>query len=134
MLYFIDTNICISCMRGSNKTETLGYKFIIHEHDIRIPSVVVAELMHGAYKSKFGNITLKETEDFLSDFEIVPFDESAARTYGRIKADLERKGLVIGPNDFLIVATALLRNGTLVTNNIREFSRIDGLPLSDWTI
>ena len=134
MLYFIDTNICISCMRGSSKTETLGYKFIIHEHGIRIPSVVVAELMHGAYKSKFGNITMEETEDFLRDLEIVPFDESAARTYGRIKADLERKGLVIGPNDFLIAATALSRNGTLVTNNIREFSRIDGLPLSDWTI
>ena len=134
MLYFIDTNICISCMRGSRKTEILGYKFIIHEHDIRIPSVVVAELMHGAYKSKFGNITMEETEDFLRDLEIVPFDESAARTYGRIKADLERKGLVIGPNDFLIAATALSRNGILVTNNIREFSRIEGLRLSDWTI
>ena len=134
MLYFIDTNICISCMRGSNKTETLGYKFIIHEHDIRIPSVVVAELMHGAYKGKFSERTLQETEDFISGFEIVPFDEAAARTYGRIKADLERKGLVIGPNDFLIAATALSRNGTLVTNNIREFSRIEGLRLSDWTI
>lgn len=134
MLYFIDTNICISCMRGSKKTETLGYKFIIHEPDIRIPSVVVAELMHGAYKSKISEKTLQETEDFISDFEIVPFDESAARTYGRIKADLERKGLVIGPNDFLIAATALSRRAILVTNNTEEFSRIEGLRLSDWTI
>lgn len=134
MLYFIDTNICISCMRGSKKTETLGYKFIIHEPDIRIPSVVVAELMHGAYKSKISEKTLQETEDFISDFEIVPFDESAARTYGRIKADLERKGLVIGPNDFLIAATALTHNATLVTNNTEEFSRIEGLRLSNWTI
>ncbi len=121
-------------MRGSKKTETLGYKFIIHEPDIRIPSVVVAELMHGAYKSKISEKTLQETEDFISDFEIVPFDESAARTYGRIKADLERKGLVIGPNDFLIAATALSRRAILVTNNTEEFSRIEGLRLSDWTI
>ncbi len=134
MLYFIDTNICISCMRGSRKTEELGYKFIIHENEIMLPSVVVAELMHGAYKSKFSERTLQETEDFISGFEIVPFDEAAARTYGRIKADLERKGLVIGPNDFLIAAITLSRGATLVTNNTEEFSRIDGLPLSDWTI
>ena len=95
MLYFIDTNICISCIRGSRKTEELGYKFIVHEDDIRIPIIVVAELMHGAYKSKVTDKTLKETEDFLSDLEIVPFDYDAAVAYGKIKASLERKGQVI---------------------------------------
>lgn len=134
MLYFIDTNICISCMRGSRKTETLGYKFILHENDIKIPAIVVAELMHGVYKSKFTGITLKETEDFLADLEIVPFDYDSAVAYGKIKASLERKGQVIGPNDMLIAATALAYNATLITNNTQEFSRIDGLNLDDWTL
>ncbi len=134
MLYFIDTNICISCIRGSKKTEVLGYKFIIHEDDIRIPIIVIAELMHGVYKSKFTEKTLKETQDFLSDLEIVPFDYDAAVAYGKIKASLERKGQVIGPNDMLIAAIALSRNAVLVTNNTHEFSRIDGLKLDDWTL
>ena len=134
MLYYLDTNICISCIRGTAKTETLGYKFILHENDIRIPAIVVAELMHGAYKSKFTDKTMWETEDFLSGFEIVPFDYPSAVEYGRIKASLELKGQVIGPNDFLIAATVLAHNGILVTNNTREFSRIDGLKLSDWTL
>ena len=134
MLYFIDTNVCISCIRGSRKTEALGYKFILHENDIRVPIIVIAELMHGAYKSKITEQTLKETEDFLSDLDIVPFDYDAAVAYGKIKASLERKGQVIGPNDMLIAAIALSRNATLVTNNTREFSRIDGLKLDDWTL
>ena len=119
MLYFIDTNVCISCIRGSRKTEALGYKFILHENDIRVPIIVIAELMHGAYKSKITEQTLKETEDFLSDLDIVPFDYDAAVAYGKIKASLERKGQVIGPNDMLIAAIALSRNATLVTNNTR---------------
>ena len=134
MLYFIDTNICITCIRGTAKTETLGYKFIVHEQDIKIPSVVVAELMHGAFKSKIAEVTMQETLDFLSDFEIVPFDYEAAVSYGKIKASLERIGKVIGPNDLLIAATALSCNATLVTNNTQEFSRIDSLNLTDWTI
>ena len=118
----------------AEKTEALGYKFILHENDIRVPIIVIAELMHGAYKSKITEQTLKETEDFLSDLDIVPFDYDAAVAYGKIKASLERKGQVIGPNDMLIAATALIRNATLVTNNTREFSRIDGLKLYDWTL
>lgn len=102
--------------------------------NIKIPSVVVAELMHGAYKSKFKDKTLKETEDFISDFDTVPFDYSAAVSCGQIKTSLERKGLVIGPNDLLIAATVLSRGGILVTNNTGEFSRIDGLKLEDWTL
>ena len=121
-------------MRRTRKTETLGYKFILHEPDIRIPVIVVAELMHGVYKSKFTDVTLNETEEFLRDLEIVPFDYKAAVSYGKIKASLERKGQVIGPNDMLIAATALTHNATLITNNTNEFSRIDGLKLEDWTI
>ena len=135
MLYYLDTNICISCIRKTFAAESIVYRFIVHGYDsISIPSVVVGELMHGAYKSKISDKTLQETEDFISGFKIVPFDYEAAVSYGNIKASLERSGKIIGPNDMLIAATALSRNATLVTNNTREFSRIDGLNLSDWTI
>ena len=134
MLYFIDTNICISCMRGSLKTEELGDKFILHEDNIRIPIIVVAELLHGAYHSKRVEENLMQTLDFLADFEILSFGAEEADAYGRIRASLERKGKVISDNDMLIAATALVRNAILVTNNTREFSRIDGLKLDDWTL
>lgn len=133
MQYYIDTNICISCIRESTGTEDIGYHFILHEDDIRIPSVVAAELMHGAFKSKRQKEGLRETEEFLADFEVVPFDYPAAIEYGKIKTTLEHKGLVIGPNDLLIAATVLSRKGTLITNNTKEFSRIEGLMLEDWT-
>ena len=64
----------------------------------------------------------------------ISFDTADAYTYGQIRSSLERKGLIIGDNDMLIAASALLRNATLVTNNTREFSRIDGLLLDDWTL
>lgn len=89
--------------------------------------------MHGAYKSQKMEEGLNETRDFISDFEVLPFDYSAAVEYGKIRASLERRGEVIGGNDMLIAATALSRNAILVTNNTREFSRIDGLTLEDWT-
>ena len=86
MLYYLDTNICVTCMRKSIKTEALICRFMLYGYfNIKIPSVVVAELMHGAYKSKFKDKTLKETEDFISDFDTVPFDYSAAVSYGQIK-------------------------------------------------
>ena len=94
----------------------------------------MAELMHGAYKSKRPAETLKDTRDFLANFEIIPFDFLEATAYGKIRANLERRGEIIGNNDMLIAATVLVYGATLVTNNTEEFSRIDGLPLSDWTI
>ena len=136
MLYCLDTNICISCMRKTINAEAIIHQFMLNGYfNIKVPSVVVAELMHGAFKSKIAGLTMQETLDFLSDFEIVPFDYDAAVSYGKIKASLERVGKVIGPNDLLIAATALSHNATLGTNNTQEFSRIDSLKLSDyWTI
>ena len=135
MMYYLDTNICVSCIRKTVEAEAIICRFIKHGYtSIRIPSIVIAELMHGAYKSKFKDQGLIETEDFIASFKIVPFDYKAAVSYGKIKASLERKGQVIGPNDMLIAATALTYNATLITNNTNEFSRIDGLKLEDWTI
>ena len=71
-------------------------------------------------------------ESFLLPFEIVPFGEKSARVYGRLRGDLESKGMTIGPNDLLIAATALAYGAVLVTNNVREFKRVPGLSLEEW--
>ena len=135
MLYYLDTNICITCIRKSIKTENIVRRFIEYGYfNIKLSTIVIAELMHGAYKSKRTEETLSDTEEFIAGFEVIPFDYDAAVAYGKIKASLERKGQVIGPNDMLIAAVALSRNAVLVTNNTREFSRIDGLKLDDWTL
>ena len=69
----------------------------------------------------------------LANLKEIPFDREAARESARIRVDLERRGLVIGPLDLLIAGTAVSRGAALATNNTREFSRIKGLRLEDWT-
>ena len=76
---------------------------------------------------------MHQVRDFLSAFEIVPFEAVDAVMYGEIRADLENKGCIIGPNDLLIASLVMSRDGVLVTNNTREFSRLGNLMLEDWT-
>ena len=100
---------------------------------VKIPTVTAAELCYGALKSAKYKENIRQVKEFLSAFEIVPFDFNDAVRYGEIRAALEKRGCCIGPNDLLIAASALSRNAVLVTNNTREFSRIEGLILEDWT-
>ncbi len=133
MLYMLDTCICVEYLRGRN--EKLRSK--VNSCDLRqikIPVIVLAELLHGAYHSKRISENLKETIDFIADFEVVPFGAAEADAYARIRASLESKGQPISDNDMFIAAAAITRNAALVTNNTREFSRIDGLKLDDWTL
>lgn len=130
--YFLDTNICVEFLRDKNKS--LKDKLLSYQLEfIKIPAVVAAELLHGANKSRERYKSLNQVQNFLSHYDIISFGLSAAKIYGEIKAKLEAEGNIIGSNDLLIAATALSRNGILVTNNTREFSRIDGLLLEDWT-
>ena len=95
--------------------------------------MVAAELIYGAEKSLKREYNLEKVTLFLSLFEIVPFDASAAQLYGAIRCSLERVGEIIGGNDLVIAATVLASNGTLVTNNTGEFSRVSGLQVEDWS-
>lgn len=72
--------------------------------------------------------------ELISNFCVASFGEAEAKAYGQILASLQRKGQVIGTNDIMIAATALIRNATLGTNNTHEFSRIYGLKLDDWSL
>jgi len=78
--------------------------------------------------------TLANQQVFLQSYQSLPFNDKEAEFYGKIKADLERLGSPIGPNDVLIASIALANNLILVTHNTREFSRVAGLSIEDWEI
>ncbi len=127
----LDTNICIYIIknRPAQVREKL-HSFKISE--VCLSTITVSELMYGAYKSQFVEKNLKAIEGFLLPFEIVEYDYRASVAYGKIRADLEKKGKVIGNMDMQIAGHALSLELLLVTNNTREFERIEGLKLDNW--
>lgn len=131
-VYYLDSNICIFYLR--NPEGVLAQKIIsIDPECIKLSAIVKAELLVGAFKSARRDENLKQVLNFCDSFEIVPFDDSLTTTYGKMQARLELQGMKIGFNDTLIAATVLAHNGILVTNNTKEFNRVDGLTLEDWT-
>jgi len=127
----LDTNICIYII----KNRPLSVKERLKEFEIGeicISSITVSELMYGAYKSQFVEKNLKALEAFLMPFEIVDYDFNASVEYGKIRASLEKKGKTIGNMDMQIAAHALSLGLTLITNNTKEFERVEGLKLDNW--
>ena len=105
------------------------------EHDpseICISSITYAELVHGVEKSQAKEKNRIALTLLLAKIQIIPFDSMAAQVYGMVKADLQRQGTPIGPLDTLIASHAKALDLTLVTNNTREFMRVEGLKLEDW--
>lgn len=98
-----------------------------------ISAITYGELMHGVEKSQAVERNRIALTLFLSSISILPFDYYAAEEYGKIRADLEHKGTPIGPMDMLIAGHARSERLILVTNNTREFLRVEGLDVVDWT-
>jgi len=131
MIYLIDTNICIYLM--NQKPSQVIQKFKNTEvGQIGISTITVSELNYGVAKSNCKKQNAQRLEEFLTPFEILPYDEAASRYYGMIRADLESQGKVIGPLDMLISAHALSKDLVLVTNNEKEFLRIKSLKVEKW--
>lgn len=131
MKYLLDTNTCIRYLNG--RSEKIKQNMAaVSQQDIALCSVVKAELFYGAMKSLHPENNLARQRKFTDSFVSLPFDDNAAEVYGQIRAQLEKAGTPIGPNDLLIAAIALANNLTLVTHNTREFSRIAILPCEDW--
>ena len=131
MKYMLDTNICIFVIK--HKPETVIKRFMEHDPgDICISSITYAELVHGVEKSQAKEKNRIALTLLLVKIQIIPFDSLAAQVYGVVKADLQRKGTLIGPLDTLIASHAKALDLTLVTNNTREFARVEGLKLEDW--
>lgn len=132
MKYMLDTNICIYAIK--HKPDTVIRKFLSHDpEELCISAITYAELMHGVEKSMTVERNRIAMSLFLSPITILQFDERAAEEYGRIKAELEKKGTPIGSMDTLIAGHAKSRGLIIVTNNTREFNRVVGLSVEDWT-
>ena len=131
MKYMLDTNICIYAIK--HKPEKVFKKLQQTDpDDVCISSVTYAELVHGVEKSSAKERNRIALTLLLSCIEIMSFDTKAAEEYGKVRADLELKGEVIGPLDLMIAGHAKSLNCTLVTNNIKEFQRIKGLKAANW--
>jgi len=127
----LDTNICIYIIK--NRPQSVKQKFQeFNIGELCISSITVSELMYGAFKSQFVEKNLKAIENFLMPFEIVNYDYLASVEYGKIRADLEKKGTVIGNMDMQIAGHALALDLILVTNNLKEFKRVLDLKLDNW--
>jgi tRNA(fMet)-specific endonuclease VapC len=128
----LDTNICIYII----KRQPAGVlkRFLEYQvGDIGISSITLSELRYGIAKSKHREKNAQALEEFMIPLDVVPYDEEAALVYGDIRATLEREANPIGAMDMLIAAHALSQEVTLVTNNTREFGRVPGLTITDWT-
>lgn len=99
---------------------------------IGISSITVSELSYGVSKSNYQNKNLKRLKEFLTPFEILPYDENASNSYGKIRSQLEKTGDIIRPLDLLIAAHALSLNAILITNNEKEFNRVKSLKIENW--
>ena len=131
MMFLIDTNICIYIM-NDHPLEVIQKFRDIGVGNICISSITVSELQYGVCKSKQIKKNSKRLYEFLSPFEIISYDESAANCYGKIRSQLEKQGNIIGPLDMLIAAHALSENLTLITNNQKEFKRVKSLVVENW--
>lgn len=131
MKYMLDTNIIIYAIKHNplNVYERLKS---IDENDLCISSITYSELMYGVEKSKHSNQNRVALLIMLARIHVVDFDMKAAEEYGRIRATLESNGSVIGSMDLLIASHAKSRGLTLVTNNVKEFKRVEGLAIENW--
>ncbi len=131
MIYMLDTDICIYTIKRKpssvvNRLEQLK------PGELAMSAITFAELVNGAKKSKYVEANMERLNDLGELIDVRPFDRQAALFYGSVRSSLEKRGEVIGGNDLLIAAHALSLNWTLVTNNEKEFRRVEGLRFENW--
>lgn len=131
MKYMLDTNICVYIIK-KRPERVLDHLKEKMEDGLTISSITLAELEHGVHASARPEKNALALYQFLSITEILPFDDEAAAEYGKVRAMLQQKGTPIGPLDTLIAAHAKSRRLIIVTNNVREFHRVDGLAVENW--
>ena len=136
MKYLLDTNICIALINGASDLARQRYLREARPGDLpQTSSVVTHELWYGVCKSNRVIQNASRLRTFLTHAVVVlEYSEQDAQAAGEIRADLERKGRRIGEYDTLIAGQAYARGLTLVTANTREFRRVKGLAVEDWTV
>lgn len=131
MKLMLDTNICIHVIKHRPAAVIARFQEYM-PRDMCISSITLAELEYGVEKSSKPDKNRLALVMFLSGICVLPFDDDAAAEYGIIRAALEKKGTPIGPNDMLIAAHAKALGLPIITNNTREFVRVDGLQVENW--
>lgn len=130
MKYMLDTNMCIYAQKNNpNVIAQIKQNFL---QGLAISSITLAELEYGVQASANIEKNTVSLMKFLSIVDVLSFDSGAAIEYGKIRADLRKKGLPIGNMDMLIAAHAKSENLIIVTHNTREFERVEGIQLDDW--
>jgi len=133
MKYMLDTNICIYMIKYKPDGMLAKLRSAIKD-GVCISVVTLAELEHGITMSAHPEKNSDALVQFLTVIEVLPFDAKAASAYGAVRAGLQRNGTLIGQMDLLIAAHALANGCVVVTNNTREFVRVGGLAVEDWSI
>ena len=130
LTFMLDTNIGIYVLkkRPANALNLFNRNL----GKMCISSITLAELMHGVEKSDYPEHNQRQVEEFKSHLQVLDYGTNAAAHYGNIRASLERNGKSIGVNDLHIAGHARSEELVLVTNNLREFERIEGLKLENW--
>lgn len=129
-MFVLDTNTLIYFFKGMG--DVAARLATESPQDVAIPAIVLYELETGLAKSASPEARRAQLARMLDVVRVLPFDEQAARASASIRAGLEAQGIPIGPVDVLIAGTALAAGGVLVTRNVREFGRIQGLKVEDW--
>lgn len=130
--HLLDSNSCIEFLRRGPASPVASRLATMPPGSVGLCSIVVAELLYGAYRSRAPARTLGGVLRFCVRFPSLSFDDSAAEYAAAIRSDLAARGRPIGPNDLLIAAIALAGGLTLVTHNVGEFGRVTGLAVEDW--
>jgi len=128
--YMLDTNIAIYVIK--RKPIAILDVFNLHARQMAISSITHAELLHGVEKSAAPEHNLRQVEDFVSRLVVLEYGSKAAAHYGQIRAELEKNGTPIGVNDLHIAGHARSEGFILVTNNMREFERVNALRIENW--
>ena len=128
--YLLDTNFCIRVLR--DRPPAMRERFNAETDSLCISTIVLTELLYGAAKSARPEHNRQQVEHFAARLEVLPFDQDAAGHAADIRATLEREGRMIGGYDVLIAGHARSRGMIVVTHNIGEFARVDGLRCEDW--
>jgi tRNA(fMet)-specific endonuclease VapC len=130
-MYLLDSNICIYIINSRSANVVNRIKEFTPP-EIKLSSISIAELEYGVSKSTDREKNRQALLHFASAFDIIEFNDNDAEIYGLIRADLEKRGQIVGPYDMQIAAQAITRNLILVTNNIKEFIRIPNLKIENW--
>ena len=133
-MYLFDTDILSNLLRRMPSTTLIAKLASVPPEQQFTASITLGELVYGAHKlGTRGTALLERLETtLLPNLPVLPFDAAAARRYGEVRADLERRGLPIGEADLRIAAIALVRDFTVVTGNLRHFQRVPGLRVENW--